>query len=195
MCWLPFIFILQQCSSFTQVFLSACFEDFIKKLALVQCALGSDTIQRSLITMTSLLFPFPFLFSFPSLPLLCVGEEKKSTILPQTGVILPCLGPLIFNSTVLQVCLCHYFSDLFVLHPASACLLLSGFKQNFSLLTRIIFGTCKIFLLYCSLPVQLQWAAWFRRITCRGKERLQHPQQSWYNALFVSGLYSCMVAA
>lgn len=65
-------------SSFPQVSLSACFEDFIKKLALVQCALGSDTIQRSLITMTSLLFPFPFLFCFPSLPLLCVGEEKKA---------------------------------------------------------------------------------------------------------------------
>lgn len=124
----------------------------------------------------ALSFPFSFLFPFPSLALCRRG--KKSTILPQTGVILPCLGPLIFNSTVLQVCLCHYFSDLFVLHPASACLLLSGFKQNFSLLTRIIFGTCKIFLLYCSLPVQLQWAAWFRRITCWGKERLQHPQQS-----------------
>lgn len=71
----------------------------------------------------ALSFPFSILFPFPSLALCRRG--KKSTILPQTGVILPCLGPLIFNSTVLQVCLCHYFSDLFVLHPASACLLLS----------------------------------------------------------------------
>lgn len=132
MCWLLSNFIKQPFSSFPQACLSVHFEDFIKKVSICPACFGfqcNSKISNYQDFFALFPFPFPIPSPFPSISLshsfyfffvpfffflfyssfcsLCCVGRKKNTLNSPTDWRRPCLGLLIFNSTVLWVCLHH----------------------------------------------------------------------------------------
>lgn len=126
---------------------------------------------------------------FFSFLVLCRKErKKKSLLLPQTADSLPCLCPLIFSSIVVTAVSLIYVSSI-QLQPVWYSV---GIQTQFLTLHRNYFWNFKNTpsVTWCSYASCLPW-----RMTWRRKAKLQPPQQSWYNAAFVFGPYSCMTAA